>query len=148
MMPSFLFLFVLILSSHLLVISCFPPRHNSDPGSLSRLLPYLPTTVRAFFFIVRKLEPFLPSSTRIKLSLPTHSARRSINSLLFCFLDYTFANKTQKSDQRKVRTSEPNQVGFEGNHWPPGRPVDARTESYSAPTKRQLRREGLFDSEV
>ena len=42
---------------------------NSDPGSLGGLFSPLPTTVRAFIFIVRILQPFRPSSTRIELGL-------------------------------------------------------------------------------
>ena len=41
------------------------PDVNSDPGSLSRLFSPLPTTVRAFMFIARRLQLSLPSSTRI-----------------------------------------------------------------------------------
>ena len=62
--------------------------HNSDPGPLSRLFSPLPTTVRAFVFIARSLQSFLPSSTRIDFSAsghgvcvwPVHSNRRSNHS--------------------------------------------------------------------
>ena len=45
------------------------PRCYSDPGSLSRLVSPLPTTMRAFVFIASTLQPFLPSSTRVELCL-------------------------------------------------------------------------------
>ena len=44
---------------------------NSDPGSQSRLFSPLPTTVRAFIFIARRVQHFLPSSTRVEFCLPT-----------------------------------------------------------------------------
>ena len=37
------------------------PRHNSDPGSVSRLFPPLPTTVRAFVFVARTLSSLVNS---------------------------------------------------------------------------------------
>ena len=62
------------LTPHLYYLRTFPfslPRRNSDPGSRSRLFFPLPRTARAFVFITRILQPFLPSSTRIELDLPT-----------------------------------------------------------------------------
>ena len=44
---------------------------NSDPGSQSRLFSPLPTTVLAFIFIARRVQHFLPSSTRVEFCLPT-----------------------------------------------------------------------------
>ena len=56
------------LSSHISSISSFSlPRCNSDSGSLRRLFSPLPTTVRAFIFIARRVQHFLPSSTRVEL---------------------------------------------------------------------------------
>ena len=48
-----------------------PPSSNSDPGSHSGPSFPLPTTVRAFIFIARRIQHFLPSSTRVELYLPT-----------------------------------------------------------------------------
>ena len=66
--PFFLFFYFFsipfIIFAHLL-LSLLPTR-NSDPGSHSRLFSPLPATVRAFFFIARRFQPFLPSSTRIE----------------------------------------------------------------------------------
>ena len=42
------------------------PTRSSDPRSQSTLSSPLPTTVRAFPFIARILQPFLPSSTRVE----------------------------------------------------------------------------------
>ena len=62
----FVLLFLLIpfvIFAHLLSLL---PTRNSDPGSHSRLFYSLPATVRAFIFIARRFQPFLPSSTRIE----------------------------------------------------------------------------------
>ena len=40
-------------------------------GHIAGSSPPLPTTVRALHFIERKIQLFLPSSTRVKLCLPT-----------------------------------------------------------------------------
>ena len=48
-----------------------PPSSTSDPGSQSGPSSPLPTTVRAFVFIARRIQLFLPSSTRVELCLPT-----------------------------------------------------------------------------
>ena len=48
-----------------------PPSSNSDPGSQSGRSSPLPTTVRAFLFIARNIQHFLPSSTRVEWYLPT-----------------------------------------------------------------------------
>ena len=48
-----------------------PPSSNSDPGSHSRPSSSLPTSARAFIFIARRSQHFLPSSTRVELYLPT-----------------------------------------------------------------------------
>ena len=68
---SFAVFFFLLLpsSSHLSFLLLLPGR-NSDPGSLmSRFFSPLPTTIRAFIFIARTLQPFLPSSTCTELRL-------------------------------------------------------------------------------
>ena len=46
-------------------------RRISDPESPSKPFSPLPTTARAFSFIARKIQHFLPSSTRVELCLPT-----------------------------------------------------------------------------
>ena len=66
------FFVIFFLLTFLLPISYFHPfflspsysSHTSDPGSQRRFSSPLPTTVRAFVFIARRLAPFLPSSTR------------------------------------------------------------------------------------
>ena len=47
-----------------------PPRSTSDPGSHNGFSSFLPTTVRAFIFFARRIQHFLPSSTRVELYLP------------------------------------------------------------------------------
>ena len=61
--PFIIFVFALQFS--------LPPSRNSDPGSHSRLFSPFPTTVCAFFFYREKTSAPLPSSTRVKLCLPT-----------------------------------------------------------------------------
>ena len=51
-----------------------PPSRNSDSASLSLLFfPLSPTTLH--FFIARRLQSFLPSSTRIESMSQQHSHR-------------------------------------------------------------------------
>ena len=66
-----------------------PPSPNSDPGSHSRLFP-LPTHYGSFlaFFIKRRFQLFLPSSTRVELCLPTLGALRGFLSFFFFFCKY------------------------------------------------------------
>ena len=45
----------------------------------------LPTTVRAFIFIERRLQPLLPFSTRIELRVPTLLRKRSQQLLPLIF---------------------------------------------------------------
>ena len=45
----------------------FLPKRNSDPGSESRLFSLFPATVGVSIVIARRLQPFLPSSTRMAL---------------------------------------------------------------------------------
>ena len=72
-----------VFSSDLLLCSHFflslSPAVDVTPiqGHLSRLLSPLPLTVRAYVFIARRLEPFLSSSTRIKVRLDPHAVRSS-----------------------------------------------------------------------
>ena len=44
-----------------------PPSSNSDPESHRGPSSLLPTKVRAFIFIARRIQHFLPSSTRVEL---------------------------------------------------------------------------------
>ena len=44
-----------------------PSSSNPDPGSHSGPSPPLPTTVRAFIFISRRIQNILRSSTRVEL---------------------------------------------------------------------------------
>ena len=56
------------------------PSRNSDPGSHSRLFSPLSTACRAFHFhtyIARRRQPFLASSTRVELRVPTLGALSS-----------------------------------------------------------------------
>ena len=51
-----------------------PPSSNSDLGSYSRPFSPVPTTVRAFIFIIfmaRRTQYFYPSTTRVELCVPT-----------------------------------------------------------------------------
>ena len=51
------------------IIFALSPTRNSDPGSPSMLFSPLPTTLRGFIFIATRLQPLLPSSTRIEFTL-------------------------------------------------------------------------------
>ena len=94
-----------------------PPSSNSDPGSDSGPSSPLPTTVRAFILIARRIPCFLPSSTRLELYLHTLLGALSSYPLLYCF----FANKI-KSYHGGNRTQGPtiSIVVFEGNHYTTG----------------------------
>ena len=60
-----------------------PPSRNSDPGSHSRLfVPHTHCGSCLAFFIARRFQLFLPSSTRVELCLPTPGALSS--SSFFC----------------------------------------------------------------
>ena len=62
-------------------------RYNSNPGSLKRLFSPLPTTVRAFVFIARLLQPFFPSSTRIDCGLLSRAPTILTNAtVLSCYV--------------------------------------------------------------
>ena len=60
------------------------PRRNSYPGSLRRLSSPLPTKVRAFILVARRLQAFFHSSTRIELRLPTLLGALSSLFLFLC----------------------------------------------------------------
>ncbi|CAN0495129.1 unnamed protein product, partial [Laminaria digitata] len=47
------------------------PSRNTVPGSHSRLFSLPPSTVRAFAFVARRGQHFLPSSTRVEFCSPT-----------------------------------------------------------------------------
>ena len=83
--------FYLLVSSFSFSLS----RRNSDPGSLSRLSPPLPTTVRAFVLIAGRSRLFLSLSTRIGWCLPVLcycvvGALRSSFGYFPCFLLFIF----------------------------------------------------------
>ena len=84
--------------SHLLCLSFFfslPPSRISDPESHSRLFfPPSPQRFVPCIFIARESQLFLPSSTRVELSLPTLGAL--ISSCSF----FIFANKFRISPWR------------------------------------------------
>ena len=48
------------------------PRRNSDPGLQSRRFSPLPTTVRAFLFIARRVQRSLPSPTPANCAYPRY----------------------------------------------------------------------------
>ena len=76
---SFFFIPLIIYALHF----SLPPSRNSDPESYSSLFFPLPTTVRAFHFMARRLPPLLPSSTRVELCLPTLGALSSWSFSIF-----------------------------------------------------------------
>ena len=89
------------------------PSRNSDPGSHSRLF-FPPThygSCLAFFFIARRFQLFLPSSTRVEWCFLTH-ARRSQQLLIF----FLFLPINSKSHHRGIRTHGSTLVAFEGYH--------------------------------
>ena len=65
---SFLFIPLIILAP---LSRSLPVVSNSDPGSHSGPSASLPTSARAFIFISRRSQHFLPSSTRVELYPPT-----------------------------------------------------------------------------
>lgn len=65
-----------LLSSPFCSLSLLHSR-NSYPRSHGRRSSPLPSTVRAFILIARIPQPFLPSSARVELRLPTLSAPNS-----------------------------------------------------------------------
>ena len=64
-------LFFFFIPFIILASLALPPSSSSDPGSHSGPSSPLPTTVRAFLFVARRIQRFLPSSTRVELYLPT-----------------------------------------------------------------------------
>ena len=64
----FFFLIPFIIFAHLLSLL---PTRNSDPGSQSRHFPLPSRYGTCFHFYREKIQPFLPSSTRIVWCLPT-----------------------------------------------------------------------------
>ena len=54
---------------HPRTILALPPSSNSDPGSHSGPSSSLPTSARAYIFTARRIEHFLPSSTRVEFYL-------------------------------------------------------------------------------
>ena len=105
---------------YLRITLALPPSSRSDPGShIGPSFP-LPTTVRAFIFIARNIQHFLPSSTRVKLHLPTLLG--ALSSLLFFCI---FASEV-KSHHGGNRTQGPSLlIVFGVTTRPPGRPASA-----------------------
>lgn len=96
---------MLISSSHVLFL--LPPvdRRNLDPGSLSRPLP-LRAAVRAFLFIGRRLQLFLPAPTRVELCFPCYK------SAFGSWCLWTTKISTPKFEPRTLAL-----VGFKVNHY-------------------------------
>ena len=67
--PFFATFFFLHPIYHPRTILALPPSSNSDPGSRIGPSSSLPTSARAFIFTARRIEHFLPSSTRVELYL-------------------------------------------------------------------------------
>ena len=96
-----------------------PPSGNSDRGSHSRL--FSPPTHYGSclaFFIARRFQLFLPSSTRVELCLPTLGALNYVDPFLFLQI-------SSKSRHGGIRTHGPTLlivlvvliVAFEGYHY-------------------------------
>ena len=79
-------------------ILALPPSSNSDPGSYSGPSFLLPTTVRAFIFIARRTQHFLPSSTRVELC-----SQQLILFLHFC--KYSLISPRWESNSRTNASS-------------------------------------------
>ena len=84
------------------------PSSNSDPGSHSGPSSPLPTTVRAFIYVARRIRHFLSSSTRVELYLPTLLGVLAVDS--FCaFLQIKSkshdggGNRTQRTNASNIR---------------------------------------------
>ena len=75
--PFIIFVFALQFS--------LPPSRNSDPGSHSRLFSPFPTTVCAFFFIARRLQPLFPHRLVSNCAYPRY-ALSAVDTLSFFFL--------------------------------------------------------------
>ncbi|CAM9334454.1 unnamed protein product, partial [Laminaria digitata] len=74
----------------------------------------LPTTVRAFIFIARRVQHFLPSSTRVEVCLPT----------LFGAIGSWCLSRKKPCACTGIRTPDiPTLVAFEVSTRLPGRPA-------------------------
>ena len=75
----FLLIFVLII-----ILALLSPSLPAAPQIRGHIAvgpsPLLPTTVRGFIFIARRIQCFLPSSTRVELYLPTLLLRDALTS--------------------------------------------------------------------
>ena len=82
--PPFFFFFLLIPSFSSALFS-FPPSRKSDTGSHSRLFSPPPRYGSCLAFLSREdfIQPFLPSSTRVELRLPTLGALSSWSLFIF-----------------------------------------------------------------
>ena len=98
-----------------------PPSSNSDLGSHSGCSSSLPTSARAFIFIARRTQHFLPSSTRVELYLLTLLGALSSYPLFFACLQIK-SNLIMVGIELKNKQTL---VVFEGKTTrPPGRPAD------------------------
>ena len=118
--PSFFFLLFLFFFHPIYyprTTVVLPPSSNPDPWSHSGPSSPLPTTVRSFILIARRIQHFLPSSTP-RRTVPTHAARRSQQLILFFF----FANLV-KISSRWDSNSRTNASSIRLTTRPPGRPA-------------------------
>ena len=90
--------------------------HIADPP-----LPSPPGIITPSFYRSRRVEHFVPSSTRVELYQPM-LLLGDLSSWSFFFFSLIFANKF-KSHHGGNGTQGPTLVVFEGNHRPPGRPA-------------------------
>ena len=108
-----------LLSSHFTLV--LPPSRSPYLGSHRKMallpLPHLPT-VRAFIFMARKLQQFLPSSTCVDLYLPRCPELSAVSWSFFCI----FANNVILSPrwELNLRTNDSSSSSgsssmFEGN---------------------------------
>ena len=91
-------------------------RLDSDPGPLSGLFSFLPTTSRAFVFIARTPQRFLPSSTRVELHdnnvSPVSSFPRYVKLILpvlllvVCVLCFVQADPEKRLLRQLLRAGE------------------------------------------
>ena len=96
--------------------------------------------VRVFVFIATRLQPFLPSPTRVEYSIAhTHAARRS--QQLIPLISYFKKEKTQTCHPREIQTpkssletfEKSSLETFEGNYWITGATDVALTSARRLP---------------
>ena len=92
--------------------SFLPPSRNSDRSHIAGSSPPSPLRCAPCIFIARRLQPFLPSSTRVEIA-PT-CARRSQQLIL------SILQISSKSHHGGIRTPVPTVAAFDGNHLTTG----------------------------